>query len=259
MKSCAKIHKGGVAMERDEHIEYINSELKLIVSTAHTFGTDALLLAHFARPDKNAKICDLGTGCGIIPFRFLSEGLGSVIFAVDIMPAATDLLKKSVELNGIEEKIVPICADLRELNGRIPMGLDMVTMNPPYTESGGGIPPRDSSARTARHEEECSLDEICRSAARLLRFGGSLCMCNRPSRLFGMMMAMRENGIEPKRLRLVSKKDGSAPWLVLLEGKKGRKPGMVIEPELHIYVNGEYSDEMKEITAQYKKAQEERL
>lgn len=241
-------------VKEHEHIEYINNELKLIVSKAHTFGTDALLLASFAAPSKRAVACDFGTGCGIIPFYWVREEKCSIIYTAEIQQNGYEQLCRSLELNDIE-KIKPFNCDLRELPNAFPKGqFDVVTMNPPYTKMNSGIESSQESAKIARHGITCSFEDACQAAAKLLKFGGRLCMCIRPERLFELTTAMQKVKIEPKRLRFVSQRDGLAPWLVLVEGKLGRNPGVIIEPELHIEgSDGKESAEMLEIIGTYRK------
>lgn len=241
-------------LRESEHIEYIDSSLKLIVSDAHTFGTDALLLAAFSSPKKREKVCDFGTGCGIIPFYWLREGCEKV-HAVEIQDLACDQLRRSIGLNSLEDRFVLFHEDLRELHGKISDGsFDLITMNPPYTEDGHGIKSSSSADKIARHETSLNLNELFYSASRLLKFGGRMCICLRPERLTSAMCAMRDAKIEPKRLRFVSRCDGNAPWLFLLEGKKGRKPGLIVEKELHIEnPDKSPSEEMLRIIGKYKK------
>lgn len=241
-------------LKNTEHIEYIGNELQLIVSKAHTFGTDALLLASFASPSKNALACDFGTGCGIIPFYWLREGLCKKIYSFEIQQNGYDQLLRSIEINKIE-RLVPFNCDLREIPKDVPKGqFDLITMNPPYTKENAGIVSTGDSAKIARHGITCSLDDVCVAASKMLKFGGRLCMCLRPERLIELTVAMQKVKIEPKRIRFVSQRDGLAPWLVLVEGKLGRKPGLVVEPELHIEnSNGEISAEMLEIIGSYRK------
>lgn len=237
-----------------EHIEYIGNELQLIVSKAHTFGTDALLLASFSAPTKHSLACDYGTGCGIIPFYWLREGLCKQIYSFEIQQNGYDQLLRSIELNSIE-KIVPFNCDLRDIPKSVPKGqFDLITMNPPYTRENAGIVSSQDSAKIARHGITCSLDDVCEAASKMLKFGGRLCMCLRPERLIELTVAMQKYRIELKRIRFVSQRDGLAPWLVLVEGKLGRKPGLVVEPELHIEnTDGEISAEMLEIIGSYRK------
>ncbi len=241
-------------LKASEHIEYIDGSLKLIVSDSHTFGTDALLLAAFSAPKRKNTVCDFGTGCGIIPFYWLREGVETV-HAVEIQPLACDQLTRSIEMNSLEEKFSLYNSDLRELKGKLEAGaFDLVTMNPPYTAEGHGIISETAADKIARHETSLELTDVFLSASRLLKFGGRMCICLRPERLTEAMMGMREAKIEPKRLRFVSQRDGKAPWLFLLEGKKGRNPGLIVEKELHIEnPDGSPSDEMKKIIGSYKK------
>lgn len=237
----------------DEHIEFINDTLQLIVSKAHTFGTDALLLASFAKPTKTAVACDFGTGCGIIPFYWLRENLCREIYAVDIQENAFEQLSRSIQLNNTE-KIIPLNCDLRDDNLPLKKGsFDLITMNPPYTKKDAGIISSGESAKIARHGIMCSLDDVCISASKLLKFGGRLCMCVRPERLFELSTAMQKVRIEPKRIRFVSQRDGLPPWLVLVEGKLGRNPGLIVEKELHIESENGISDEMLSIIGSYRK------
>ena len=240
-------------MNESEHIEYLGGNVKLIVSKSHTFGTDALLLADFTSPKRKDVACDFGTGCGIIPFYWLRENMGRKIYAVEIQKNGFEILKRSVELNGAGEKIIPLNSDLRELKNADYAGhFDVISMNPPYTPDGAGIKSSSDSAKIARHETICSLDEICMTASRLLKFGGRLCMCLRPERLCELMSAMKNAGIEPKRMRLVSQSVGKAPWLVLLEGKRGRNSGLTVEKELYIEENGSDSEDMRRIIGSYR-------
>lgn len=235
-------------LREKEHIEYINDRLQLIVSPEHTFGTDALLLAAFACVKRKDKCCDLGTGCGIIPFYWLREG-AETVNAVELQPLACEQVRRSAALNGIEDRFNLVEGDLKELKGKLPFGVfDVVTMNPPYTPEGKGIMSTSAADKIARHETRLSLDELCSSAGKLLKTGGRFCICLRPERLTEAMLAMHDADLEPKRLRFVSQRDGKAPWLFLLEGKKGRMPGLVTEPELHIE-----SEEMERIIGSYRK------
>lgn len=241
-------------LKASEHIEYIDGSLKLVVSDSHTFGTDALLLAAFSAPKRKNTVCDFGTGCGIIPFYWLREGIERV-HAVEIQPLACDQLTRSIEMNSLGERFFLYNSDLRELKGKLEAGIfDLVTMNPPYTAEGHGIISETAADKIARHETSLELTDVFLSASRLLKFGGRMCICLRPERLTEAMMGMRAAKIEPKRLRFVSQRDGKAPWLFLLEGKKGRNPGLIVEKELHIEnPDGTPSEEMKKIIGSYKK------
>lgn len=238
----------------NEHIEYLNKNFGMIVSAEHTFGTDALLLASFSKPKKNHFACDLGTGCGIIPLLWCRDGLCREISAVEIQKKGCDQLKRSITANSLENKLAVYNIDLKTACKILPSGkFDLVTMNPPYKGENAGIKSEKEYEKIARHETLCTLDDICLSAARLLRFGGRFCVCIRPERLFETMYSMKKQKIEPKKLRLVSKRTDCAPWLCLIEGKLGGKNGITVLKNLFVYKDSEnLSDDMLEILGKYR-------
>lgn len=236
-----------------EHIEDLGEGVGVVVSKQHTFGTDAMLLASFANPKRNDVACDFGSGCGIIPFLWLRDGKCKEITAIEIQENGCNQMLRSSELNETD-KITILNRDLKEIDDLKAGSFDLVTMNPPYKIENGGIKNDEEYATIARHETFCNMNDIAKSAARLLRFGGKLCICHRPERVFDAMFAMRENGIEPKTLRFVSKKGDTQPWLVLIEGKRGAKNGLKVEKNLVAYNDdGTLTDEMLSITEKYRK------
>ena len=242
-----------ITLFEGEHIEDLGEDIGVVVSKQHTFGTDAMLLASFANPKRNDVACDFGSGCGIIPFLWLRDNKCKEITAVEIQQNACDQMNRSLTLNDTD-KITVLNKDLKELNDLKTGSFDLITMNPPYKIENGGIKNEDEWATIARHETFCNMNDIAKSAARLLRFGGKLCICHRPERVFDAMYSMRENGIEPKTLRFVSKKGDTQPWLVLIEGKRGAKNGLKVEKNLVAYNDdGTLTDEMLEITEKYRK------
>ncbi|WP_288705195.1 methyltransferase [uncultured Ruminococcus sp.] len=208
--------------------------LHICVSHAHRFGTDAFLLAAFSRYQVRDVACDLGTGCGIIPLVMERHMPPRQIYGLDIQPEAIRLLEQTVAENRLTN-LTPVLGDLRTLWADAPLEqCTLVTCNPPYKAQGAGMESAGDAARIARHELLCDISDVCGSAARLLRFGGRLCLCNRPERLCDVLCAMRSAGIEPKRLRFVAKHPDTAPWLFLVEGKKGAKPFLQVESTLAV-------------------------
>ncbi len=231
----------------DYSFEKLSEKIYVCASSDHRFGTDAFLLADFSCYRQKDKVCDLGTGCGIIPLIMQKQCPPQIIYAVDIQESAVEQLKLGIEKSGVTG-IVPVHADLKELWDGAPLGqLDLVTCNPPYKAANTGLESALTAQRIARHEIMCNIDDVCRAASGLLKFGGRLCMCNRPERLSDVISAMKNNHIEPKRLRLVSKNPYEAPWLFLIEGKKGSKPFMRIEPQLYIRSENGFSEELEKI------------
>ena len=238
-------------MEQKLKKEPLGNGFYVYVTPHHTFGTDAVLLSNFAKPKRNDSLVDLGTGCGIIPLVMLRDGNLKRAFGVDISPEAAEIAALSAKEQS--EKFTVIESNLNDLSGKIEFGCHtLVTCNPPYKAPGAGLKNPDPVAATARHEVECTLEDIVSVAARLLQTGGRLCMCQRPERLGELMRVMSEKKIEPKRLRIVCQRLGEEPWLILVEGKKCSKTGLRIDPPLFIEQNGALSDEMIEIYGSYK-------
>ena len=210
--------------------------LRVCISREHRFGTDAFLLASFARPKKGAKVCDLCSGCGIVPLLWFRDEkkAPSLAYAVELLPQAVEQMEITRRENALEGRFLPLLRDLRALSEKDipPASLDLVSCNPPYNPPGAGMPAQSNHRLTARHEVACDLPAIAGTAARLLRFGGRFCLCGRPQRLPGAMEALRSAGLEPKRLRFVQKLAETPPWLFLLEGRKGGRPFLQVEPPL---------------------------
>ena len=234
-------------------LEHLGSGISAVVSAEHGFGTDAILLAHFAALKRNDKACDFGTGCGIIPLIWCRNGHEGNITAVEIQAEACEQVQEAVRINALEDKLETLHADIRHLKGLLPTGYyDLVTMNPPYNTADTGAKSSGKAERIARHEVMCSMEDVAAAAADILKFGGRFCLCHRPERLCDVFVALRAAGLEPKRLRMVAHANGKSPKLILVEAKKGGKAGMIIEPQLLLKTDtGEYTDEMKEIYGDY--------
>ncbi len=231
--------------------EPLGERLKICVTPDHKFGTDAFLLSDFAAPRRRDIACDLGTGCGIIPVLWFrrEETSPKIAYAVELQQKAADQLAVTLREGGIPEgRIVPVHADLRELRGRLPAGaMDVITCNPPYKTAGTGIMSETAADKIARHETMCSIEDVCAAARYLLKFGGKLCICQRPERLVDVIAAMRHEKLEPKRLRFIQQKPDTPPWLFLLEGRRGGKPFLQVDAPLIIEGEGGFSRELLRI------------
>ncbi|MDD6807626.1 MAG: methyltransferase [Oscillospiraceae bacterium] len=240
-------------MNVDEFVETLGKGVSVLCSSDHGFGTDAILLANFSGIKSRDIACDMGTGCGIIPLLWLRDGAKNDIYGVDIQERAIDQFTKSIELSGFPSNVHPVLHDLREIEKVLSKGsFNLVTMNPPYKEAGTGIMSETTADQIARHETMCTINDVVKAGATLLNFGGRFCMCHRPERLCDVICAMREYGLEPKRIRFVQKRPDTAPWLFLIEGKKGAKPHLTVMPPLIIQdENGNNSKELDGIIGEY--------
>ncbi len=205
----------------------------IYVSEDHRFGTDAVLLARFAKPSPKDTVCDLCTGCGIIPMLFAAWGKPPAFtYGVEIQTEAFELFSDSVRDSGLTEKIMPVKADLTKDEELLQVPrekMDIVTVNPPYFKVKAGLERLSPAQAMARHELLCDLEQVIRAASLLLKYGGSLKICHIPERLTDIMCLMRKYGIEPKVLQPAHNKATEKPYLVLLSGRKGGKSGLVIE------------------------------
>lgn len=226
--------------------EKLGERYKVCISTEHRFGTDAFLLAVFAGARHKDICADLCTGSGIIALLLDKKYSPKKTYAVEIQKKAYDQLCLSIEASKAEDTMIPVNADLKEW--RCDEELDLITCNPPYKLDNTGAKNESEAVSIARHEMMCTIGDVCKAAKRNLKFGGRLCVCNRPERLCDIITAMKENGIEPKRLRTVHKNPNCAPWLVLVEGKKGGKAFLNIERPLFVRTaDGGISEEVQQI------------
>ena len=236
-------------LNSNEKLEHIGKGVYIIVSDEHTFNTDTFLLANFVNSHKNDSIVELGTGCGAIPFILSVKNRFSHITAVEIQESAYKMFLKSIKYNNLENTITAIHSDMNNLSGKIELDKhDIVICNPPYKSMGTGILNSNAYKTIARHEQKCKIENITNVAFKLLKFGGKLYMCNRMERLCDVISAMRASRVEPKKLQFVQQRNGKAPKLFLIEGKKGGKQGLVALPTFFIEDdNMNYSKEMKKI------------
>lgn len=214
------------SMEHSTEILYNNTEI--YCTPAHRFGSDALLLARFCTPRPSQRAADLCSGCGVVALEWHDRGHRGPCTAVELQPEASALLAAAVSDQGLEH-IQPVCADLRQYRqgeGQY----NLCACNPPYFTDG----PRSAAPQraAARHEETCTLEDVCACAFRLLKDGGKLALCHRPERLAEVLAVLRAHRLEPKRLAFVKNQAGGAPWLFLVEAQKNRRTGLRIEPDL---------------------------
>ena len=202
--------------------------IKLFISKEHRFGTDSLLLGEFIGSVKNKVAVDLCSGCGVIPIMLQNP---KKVYAVEIQKEAVELIRHTVAENNLDY-IEVVHEDLRELMLERE-SVDLVTANPPYYNSG--FERESKPQKVARHEHECTLNDVVKAASHLLKFGGELKMCMTASRLAETISVMQSYAIEPKEIVLIGKSAGrgahSAPKaarLFLISGKKGGKSGVNI-------------------------------
>ena len=212
-------------------------------------GTDSFLLADFIHPKKGMRVCDLGAGIGLLGLLLLNRCPELSVCCVELQAQAVAMARRNIEENGLQKKMTLHHTDLRALRSVLPAGeTDLVVSNPPYFRQGCGGKASDALRQAAREESPCTIEDVCAAAAYLLKWGGTFSLIFRPERLADLFCALRQSGIEPKRIRFVEKTAGQPPILVLVEGRRGGRPGLVYEPPLVIFASdGRESEEMDRI------------
>ncbi len=218
--------------ERIDDLQFMN--LKIIQSPdAFRFGMDAVLLADFARARKGCRVCDLGTGTGILPLLLYGRTGGITCDAVEIQPDAAERAMRSMRLNGLEDKIRIHNRDLKEIRQFLPhSAFDLVICNPPYSPQRASLPSPKPSLRTARQEGECTLEDVASAAAWALKSRARFSLMLPSARLTDAFDTLRRFRLEPKRLRLVHANETRPARLALIEAMKDVNPGLIAEAPL---------------------------
>lgn len=224
-------------------------DTKIAVSAAHRFGADALLLADFAAARPGEAVVELGTGCGAIALRLCAAARPGAVLGIDADPQAIALCHRSAA--AFDGPVQPEfrVADWAQPKTIAPAGTArLVVCNPPFFPPNSGKASADEARRRARHASAETLSQVCAAGRWLLQNGGRFCLCHRPEQLATVLAAMTAAGLEPKRLRPVQQRPTTAPWLFLVEGRRGGRPGLRWEAPLCLEeADGAPSAEQKRI------------
>ncbi len=209
------------------------------------FGIDAVLLSNFVTVKQDYLGVDLGTGTGIIPILVAGKSKVRHIYAVEIQEEVAKMARRSVYMNKLEERIEILNINLKDAPSYIkPHSLDFVTSNPPYMHANGLVNENEKK-KISRHEINCDLDDVMRTASKLLKDNGSFFMVHRPIRLCDIFVSARTNKLEPKLMRFVHPKPSKAPNLVLIKFVRSAKPELKILEPLYVHKeDGGYDDEI---------------
>ena len=193
------------------------------------FGIDAVCLSNFVKIKKGDRVLDLGTGTGIIPILLSAKTDASHITGLEIQPDMADMAQRSVKLNDLCDRIKIDCGDIKK-PPYAANHFDVVTVNPPYMNDGGGVYNESESKTIARHEVLCTLSDVISASARLLKTGGRLYMVHRPHRLMDVLCTLRKRNLEPKTMQFVQSGPVHEPSLVLIEALDHGKPMLKVLP-----------------------------
>ncbi len=207
------------------------------------FGVDAVFLSDFVKVKPEETVLDLGTGNGIIPILLSAKTGGKKFTGLEIQENTADMARRSVAYNHLEDRIEIVTGDIKEAAEIFkPAFFDVITTNPPYMLSQHGLRNPDDAKAIARHEVLCTLDDILRESMRLLQDKGRFYMIHRPFRLTEIMIKMNHYKIEPKRIQFIHPYIDKEPVLVLIEGVRGARSRVTVEPPIIIYDKSERKD-----------------
>ena len=200
------------------------------------FGVDAVFLSDFAKVKPGETVLDMGTGNGIIPILLSAKTKGKHFTGLEIQAETAEMARRSVRYNHLEDKVEIVTGDIKEAAEIFkPAFFDVITTNPPYMLAEHGLRNSDDAKTVARHEVLCSLDDILRESMRLLQDKGRFYMIHRPFRLTEILIKMNHYKIEPKRIQFIYPHIDKEPAMVLIEGVRGAKPRVTVEPPIIIY------------------------
>lgn len=218
--------------------------------------TDSVLLSAFSMTGRAKRsggrrmsACDLGCGTGIISVLLAWNDPALIVDGIELQTEWAEIARENARLCHLDGRITIINSDLRCHRDYLEAGAyDLVVSNPPYYPTGSGKSSDNEITATAREERTCTIGDVCAAASYLTRWGGRFALVHKPERLIDIICTLRDNGLEPKRLRFVQYKASSAPNLVLIESRRGGNPSLTIEPPLILTdADGSDTDEIKRI------------
>ena len=213
--------------ERLDDLQY-NDMYIIQDPNGYCFTSDAVILANNATVKKGDRVCDLGTGSGIIPILITAKNDIREAIGLELIDRQVDMATRSVEYNHLEGKIKIVHGDIKEADKLFGAGVfDLVVSNPPYGIVGTGEMKQDSWIARSRYEITVTLDEVIKSASKIVKYGGRVAIINKAERLAEMTNLMIKYGIEPKKLINIFRK-GDLADTVILEGVRGGKKGMKV-------------------------------
>lgn len=226
------------ALLENERIDELGRKGFRIIQNTKTFcfGIDAVLLAEFVKADPRDLIADLGSGNGILPLLLLGRDKGGAFTALEIQTEMAKLARRNMALNGVADAVEVVEGDIKEAAALLGRNrYDAVVVNPPYIKVGSGvINPKEAKA-IARHEIYCRLDDVFREGSALLKEGGSLFMVHRCWRMGEALAALESYGLKARRMRMVHSYADQPGELFLLEAKKGKTEGCLVETPCIIF------------------------
>ena len=194
---------------------------------AFPLSTDSIALSGFVKLPRQANVLDLGSGCGTLGLLLCANDATCQVTGVEIDEAAHLAALENARVNDIQSRLSSICADLRTIHSFLtPGSFHVCVSNPPYFSAG-----QESANSKARHQLHCDSHDLFEAAAWALQYGGDFFLVHKPERLAELCACAVNHKLQPKRLLLLRHKPADPISLVLLQCRKGGKPGLTIEEE----------------------------
>lgn len=209
------------------------------------FSVDAVLLGRWVRYKKQARVLDLGCGCGIMALMLAYLYPDVQVTGVEIQHTLAEAARCNVNINGLDNLRI-VAGDVRKCKpAELGAPFDIIVSNPPFFKPGAGRVNLHDGVALARHEISLDLPQLAQTARRLLTNRGRLYVIYPAERLAEAIAVFTAADIVPKRLRCIHSHQGDDACLVLLESCFQGNHGLKVEPPLYIYKNAEdYTDEV---------------
>lgn len=242
-----------------ERIDDLNLNGKKILQDTNLFlfGMDSVLLANKVKgTNKDTVVVDLGTGSAVMPVIIAEKNNVKKIIGVELQQKMYDLAVKNVEYNNLQDKVSVLKENLKNIDGIRKYVLettgkdkvDVVISNPPYKKVGTGSKNEVDEKYIARHEVECELEDIFKTASKLLKFKGKLYLVHKPERIADLISMARKYNLEPKEIQFLQPTITKKPSIVLIEYVLGGGNECVVLPNLIEYdEDGNYTKDILNI------------
>ena len=226
-------------------MEYLPNGLTLsLCEGAFPLSTDSMVLSHFVRLPKQAAVLDLGSGCGTLGLLLCAKDEHCRVTGVELEEKNHREALENIRRNGLDSRMESICTDLRSVSEMFsPGSFSCCVSNPPYFSGGAA----SRTHAVARQEGCCTPEDLLGCAGKVLKFGGDFFLVHKPERLAELIATAAKYGLEAKRLGLVRHRENAPVNLILLQLRKGAKPGLVWEEIVLHHADGSPTPIYKEI------------
>ena len=218
-----------------ERLDDLELDGRFIIShkDRYCFTSDAVMLANKVKASAGDRIIDLCTGGGIIALLIALKSNAKEIIGVEIQQEMADMARRSVEMNGLENRIKILNRDL--IGSEIILGIgsnDIVVCNPPYYKLTQGITRENDCIAMARHEIAVNLEQIIETASKLLKYGGKFYLVHKSERLAEVISLAVTYKLQPKVLYNIQTNTNECDTFILV-CKKNAKSGIKIYTIAH--------------------------